>query len=285
MAASSLRTEPALLAEAYRQDQSRRAAAMAAIAVYYWRTRTDPQDPSAVQRWLDFIIPKILGERDRSAALGRALGDRIRALELPGVADGYKYPTLPGLDPAALRTSLSVTGPVAVQKKVHTWNALTSAEIEKLLEVKPSETARIDSNMLEAKAKAEAEVTIAGAVVRHVQNGGRETLVEGAVKDKVSLGWVRVTRGNPCYFCAMLASRGRVYEGQSFDASDPRFVGGAGTAKVHDNCNCSIKPVYSHSDELVQRTDAYEQMWRDWGVGATAADKIKNFRQAYEGRA
>lgn len=282
MALPTLRSEAARLSAAYRTQQSRRAAAMAALVLLYWRQRVNVQDPESVERWLAIMLPRIERERDRLAASAQAFAARLRTLEAPG-AEPFTWPDAPAFNAEQVRTSLRVTGPVAVQKKLNKAAQFdfTDGDFE---EREPTRVALPD--YVYEQAKRDAEATIAGSVVRHTQSGARDVLVEGAKQDRVALGWVRHTRDNPCYFCAMLASRGLelggIYDEDSFDASDPRFVG-TGTAKVHDNCFCSIKPVYTRSDEILTRTAEFERMWHDFSGGK--GDPLTNFRRGYEGRA
>ena len=97
--------------------------------------------------------------------------------------------------------------------------------------------------------------------------------------DRGAIGWVRVTDGNPCAFCAMLASRGVTwgpYAANSFKAAnekfsgkvfedavdgDPRLIGGRGQAKVHDHCACALVPVFSRNDPLLDQGKKYRELW------------------------
>lgn len=75
-----------------------------------------------------------------------------------------------------------------------------------------------------------------GSFSRHVLNGGRETLLESVQGDAKALGWGRVTDGDPCAFCALLAGRGPVYKKDT--------VG----FQAHDECGCTAEPVYKGSE-------------------------------------
>jgi hypothetical protein len=122
----------------------------------------------------------------------------------------------------------------------------------------------------------------AGAATRYITTAGRDQLVDNVQKDDVALGWARTTKAGCCYFCAMLASRGPVYKKDSFKASNAAFHG-VGDQKVHDNCGCGLRPLYSRDDPLPERTDEFEQLWIDKATGS-GAEAIRNFRRAYEGR-
>ncbi|HYH54017.1 MAG TPA: hypothetical protein VD761_07795 [Solirubrobacterales bacterium] len=75
-----------------------------------------------------------------------------------------------------------------------------------------------------------------GSITRQVLTGGRETLVRSVAEDKEALGWGRVTDGNPCPFCALLASRGPVYKEETVDF------------EAHDHCTCAAMPFYKGAD-------------------------------------
>jgi hypothetical protein len=165
-----------------------------------------------------------------------------------------------------VRTSLMVVGPGDYLNKAR--------DIRRLEGVGEQQ-----QQALLAEAKQVTTKKIAASVARHVQNGGRQTLIDASKKDTKSLGYVRVTKDKPCFFCAMLASRGLVYAKDSFDASDARFTGD-GTAKVHDSCQCGIKPVYTRKDPLVEDSKVYTDLWSRWGAGG--GDAALRFRRGYE---
>lgn len=75
-------------------------------------------------------------------------------------------------------------------------------------------------------------VKVSGSVGRLVLNGGRDTLLQSAQADTRRVGWERVTGGNACEFCSMLADRGAVYSEDS------------GDFEAHDHCSCSAEPVF-----------------------------------------
>ena len=66
---------------------------------------------------------------------------------------------------------------------------------------------------------------------RRILDAPRRRLIALSDVDDDALGWARVSDAQPCYFCAMLVSRGPVYR--------------AGTARfpAHDGCGCSARPV------------------------------------------
>lgn len=78
-----------------------------------------------------------------------------------------------------------------------------------------------------------------GMVRRQVLSGGRMMVDATTAGDSRAVGWRRVTDGDPCTFCAMLASRGPVYQ------SEEKAVSIAGTGlEYHGHCGCTAEVVY-----------------------------------------
>lgn len=129
---------------------------------------------------------------------------------------------------------------------------------------------------------ATAERSSAAAAVRHVIDGGREQVKDAVRKDPEALGYARVPDSNPCYFCAALTSRGPVYEFESFDDSDARFTG-AGTAKVHDGCCCTLVPAYTRN-AWPEGSGDLRREWDDVTKDLIGKDAMRAFRREYEAR-
>lgn len=260
-------SEAGRLTAAFQTAQARRAAAMAALVVAYYRSRVDVDNPQSVEAWLAIMIPRILREHNLSATQAALFGTALRRLEVPG-APAFSFTPATALNAEQIRTSLLVVGPQARIRK--------ATEIKQLPEpqYRPTDKTAMIRDLDKAT-----EVKLAGAVARHTQNGARETILRGVSEDKKTLGWVRVTRDKPCYFCALLAGRGLqkgyVFSEDSFDLSDSRFVG-QGNAKVHDHCQCNIKPVYVKDDDYVQRAEFFEALYRE------SDGSINGFRAIYE---
>jgi hypothetical protein len=146
----------------------------------------------------------------------------------------------------AARTSLIVTGPVAIKRRTGAGE-------------------RVDV----ATRQAMADAGSAGS--RHVLNGGRATLLTVVEADPEALGWARVTDGDPCAFCAMLASRGPVYKSR-----------GAASFEPHDGCGCSVEPVFDRAAQWPGRAREFQRMWRRYTRGESGKDAVRAFRRAYE---
>ena len=163
---------------------------------------------------LDATEPGFITAASRIILGGRALSARAAALYLEQfrLAEGVQGRAPIVIDRPtsdvrqAIRTSLTVTGPVSI-KKAAAQGRFGSAVI------------------------ANALALVSASAARHVQAGGWNTIQETVRNDRQALGWARAASGNACAFCAMLASRGPVYREETADF------------EAHDGCGCGIEPV------------------------------------------
>jgi hypothetical protein len=118
-----------------------------------------------------------------------------------------------------------------------------------------------------------------GSVSRHVLDGGRETILRSVDGDKAAYGWGRVTDGDPCAFCAMLAGRGPVYKGDT-----------AGF-QAHDHDACTAEPVYARDAPWPGRAREFHDLYNEATLQATedgdlrrgtSNDLFNAFRRKYE---
>lgn len=166
----------------------------------------DPQALDATfQRWLTAAVPIIQLQRETSSRLAANYLAAFKLLET-----GAPLATTPVVaDPAstpALSTSLLVTGPISIRKAMIRGVPL-------------------------ARAVSVAEAASSAAAMRHVLNGGRETITKTVDADPDGAGWQRVTSGKPCSFCSMLADRG---------TAPP-----SADIQCHDGCSCTAEPVWA----------------------------------------
>jgi hypothetical protein len=260
--------QAANLTAAYKAQANRDAAKTAALIALYYQQRVDPMSVQSVNRWLELMVPRLISTSDSGADRAAVFFDAIRRLEMGVNAPTFKAEAAKGFIDSGVSKSLLAVGPYDYANKV--------VQIERL-DVSPQQ-----QRALLAEAKRVTAGKVASAVVRHAQAGGRQTIHENSQRDEVALGWVRVTRAKPCAFCAMLASRGihyRAFTEGAFDLSNARFTG-EGDAKVHDECGCSLKPVYSKNDPLVAQTQKFADMWTEWGAGG--GDGALRFRRGYD---
>ncbi|ADD43873.1 hypothetical protein [Stackebrandtia nassauensis] len=175
----------------------------------------------------------------------------------------------------AVRTSLIVCGPVAI--KHATGQGATLAEAVHIGET-----------------RAEA------AAARHVLNGGRDSVHAAVDADAECLGFVRVTDADPCWLCAMQASRGPVFlsevsavlrrettpEYAAFLRANPdggRYRGKKFTGRrvpYHDGCQCTAEPLYSYDAPWPGTGREFDALWQDATKGRTGADARRAFRRA-----
>lgn len=112
---------------------------------------------------------------------------------------------------------------------------------------------------------------------------GRNLVDQASKKDSAVLGWARVTDGNPCAFCAMLASRGAIYKSKikaattrnyDFPDDDPESL-----KKYHPGCHCQVVPVFSQSDFLTPESRRFAEEWSDVTRNLSGADARAAWRK------
>lgn len=115
---------------------------------------------------------------------------------------------------------------------------------------------------LEAWERGEAAAMASGG--RLVLAGGRDGMGE-----QQPLGFMRVTDGDPCYWCAMLASRGAVY-------ATARDAGEENT--YHDSCGCTVLPIFARTDFMSAEASRWRALWDQ----THPTGGINAFRKAYD---
>lgn len=214
----------------------------------------DKLDETAAE-WIGYVTDLILLWRGQSVNRALAYYDEFRRAEIgQPLANRGNYRSLVTVEPAAIKTSLLVTGPIGVKS-------------------------RIGKGINPQVAKAKALVDVTGAASRHVLEGGRRLITEAVVKDPVALGFIRVTDDDPCAFCAMLASRGPVYSEDTATRTTARSKKRGPGKEYHDHCGCGAEAVFSTDTQWPGRAREFEQLWKDHGKGRNA---FNAFRNAYE---
>lgn len=122
-----------------------------------------------------------------------------------------------------------------------------------------------------------AERDLVAGAERLVRNAARDTTAENVRRDPKAVGWYFATDGHPCYFCALIASRGVVFKGDSFTLSDKQFVGD-GNAKTHNGCACNLEPVFTTDATLPDVSQKALEVYKNRGKG----DPLKAFRKAWD---
>jgi hypothetical protein len=237
-----------------------------------WANMIDPGHISGnAALWIARAIQLIEIGRNRSALMAYGYAQTVRRLQAPADAPAWTMPALPALPLEQIQKSLGFVGP-----------ARTIVDMTK---VESMEDGTVTEPMPVEEAMAAAEKRIVATVERHVHNGGRDAIDAVVREDRAAVGWIRVTDSDPCYFCAMLASRGPVYLEDSFEESDPRFTG-PGDHKVHDSCGCQLRPLWTRSkSEWTPDSVAFLELWKSSGAAKGGKNARLTWRQAYEGRA
>lgn len=249
--------------------QNRQAAQVAAAITAYYLTQVDPTSPVSVERWVELAVQALIKASDDGARSAATYATILRRLEVPDAT-----PFTPRA--ATGRVDEGVSKPLLMAGPYDYMNRL--AEIER----DPEKANRVEA--AKRTIKEETAEAVAANAVRFAQMGARQTIFDVSSEDAVALGWVRVTSEDPCWFCAMLASRGlqyRAFKEGAFEESNERFEG-TGTAKVHNSCRCHLKPVYFETDKRVKKTEEYAEMWNAFTSGdMSSKDNLNNFRVGY----
>lgn len=207
--------------------------------------------------WIDQVVQLILQYRVESAVGMGEYYSAFKTAETGAIAAARDILT-PPVELGALRTSLFVTGPLQVLKGVKAG--------------KPIEDARKT-----------AFVTSSKALQRHVLDAGRETIDEVTRSDVDAEGWARITDGDPCYFCALLASRGFVYHSKTSALTTGGRRGGRSTGQTfHDGCGCSAEPAFQRGLDPPGRGLEFEQIYMDSTRGTSGKESLRAFRRAYD---
>lgn len=102
-----------------------------------------------------------------------------------------------------------------------------------------------------------------------VKQPGRSTMIRSSSENGIQ--YARVTSGDACTFCVMLASRGAVYASE-YAANQ--------LGDYHGACNCSVEPVANAQDmdrltEGGYDPDALREQWQEQVAAADAAREAK----------
>lgn len=133
---------------------------------------------------------------------------------------------------------------------------------------------------------AAAEKKAVGAAQKIVADVGRDTIVEAVAEDPGVIAWARHTGPDACAFCALMVSRGPVYHTRETAGAgaNRRFEGG-GEYKFHDNCDCTVYPLF---EGQIWEPPQYVLDWDDLYTRSTrdaygTKPKLRAWRKAFEG--
>ena len=213
----ALTVEGRALTEAHRLAQLAIAARAAATSQILWkRLRVSDLDGSA-PAWMAAQLALMSRSYGQSESLTEAYISEYRDAENAADAPIAGVPYASG----AMAQSMLLAGPSRVKLLIGKGESADGAH-------------------------AKAFTKFSGIVRRQVMSGGRMMIDATTRRDQSAVGWRRVTDGNPCTFCAMLASRGPVYVSKdNTDGTVMRNARGGGMKLLyHGHCGCTGEIVY-----------------------------------------
>lgn len=128
-------------------------------------------------------------------------------------------------------------------------------------------------------------VNMAGSATRLAAEGGREAIRDATERDDDAIGWLRVTDGDACSWCLMLASRGAVYKSAETAgrAKSSKFIG-PGEFKWHDFCGCTGVPIFDPDDPRLDRADELYAEWQRVTQGKSGKAAVNVWRRHWDQR-
>lgn len=226
-----------LLTRSHRREVS----LVAGVVARQVRAAAARADVDDIDAWWDREAASLERAVTRGHDATAALGSRY--LRRHAAVEGIQLePVRAAANPQQIATSLHVTGPVAYKTHVRdSGNDLASLR---------TMTTRLT-----------------GAAQRLTLAGDRSTLMATITSSTRIAGYRRVTAGNACAFCAMLASRGAVYSKRTADFA------------AHDHCRCTPEPLYEVEDDP-PAVLALREQWNQATAGLSGGAALAAFRAA-----
>lgn len=230
-----------------------------AEALALWRALVSPDDVfENADTFVDAVLRLIVDRRAQSEALAARYMQAFRiaeigeALRAAGDLVARWGAVAPVLEVAREKIALAlrINGPVAAAKALERGTPPQQA---------------LDT----------AFTRVAGVVGKSVLDGGRDVIAEIVRSDPRVLAVARVTSGEPCAFCEMLASRGFVYKSEA-----------TAMAAWHEHCACEPEVLYAGtSRKLPPSAQRAQQQWQDFLIAAPYDGKptLENFRRWRDG--
>lgn len=256
------------LARAHRQQQGSLADAVARLAATLWRLNVKAPGVGTDQ-FIARLTPALTRQYATSTQLARAYYLTSRRMALPSERSWTPPPVDP-LEQDAIRSTLIGSG-------------ITSL----------AEALREDRDLAESLTKAGGLTS--RAAVRLTLAGGRSYIQATAEQDPKAVAYYWTTRDDgipPCYWCAMLESRGPVFTRESWPIDEVR-PGGLLKVHAHNDCKCHLSMVWSRSQPLPETTkdlysdwkkvsDDFRQEMADKGEKIQDGDIMNNWRRWYD---
>ncbi|MDT8910896.1 hypothetical protein [Amycolatopsis sp. PS_44_ISF1] len=241
---------------AHRLAQGRISARVVAEVLGLWRS-LDPlrlTDPG----WSAQVLAALARHREDSAALATRYYRDFRRAEAPAAAPLPPRPAPAGTSAPwrnRAATSLRVTGTRTVARLI-----LGGLAPEAALD--------------------RAGPGVAAASSRHVLESGRAVVQTSLRADPAARGWLRVTDGDPCAFCAMLASRGAFGTPVLYRSERSATTTAATGEEYHDGCGCQAEPVFGRV-VLPEASQRFAALWETSTEGLSGKAARNAFRRAH----
>lgn len=121
-----------------------------------------------------------------------------------------------------------------------------------------------------------------GVAQKLVSDQGRETVRQAVRRDREAVAYARAAALGGCSFCKLMASRGAVYKNAQTAGrdADEKFSGDASVVKFHNNCHCTIVPVFrGQRFELSPHAAEWDRLYQEYAAGHPG-DQLRLFRRA-----
>ncbi|WP_328604780.1 hypothetical protein OG943_32760 [Amycolatopsis sp. NBC_00345] len=242
---------------AHRLAQGHISARVVAEVLGLWRS-LDPlrlTDPG----WTGQVLAALARHREDSAALAARYYRDFRRAEVPAAAAFAPRPAQAGTSAPwrnRAATSLRVTGTRVVARLIL-------------------------GGLDPARALDKAGPGVAAASSRHVLEAGRVIVQTTLRADPAARGWLRVTDGDPCAFCAMLASRGAIDTPVLYRSERSATTTAATGEEYHDGCGCQAEPVFGRA-VLPDTSQRFAALWETSTEGLSGKAARSAFRRAHE---
>jgi hypothetical protein len=249
----------AQLADTYRRQQVLLAAALTRDLVRLLRAMFNPADPGPSWAATRMAVAALIRDRrQQSADLAARYYPQLRSAA--GVHSPFGTAAPIDLADERLMTNIDVAG-IGMYQRALKAGALSQQALDR------------------------SAVTLSGTASRLALEGGRSVVAETVQSDADAIGWMRVTDGDPCSWCAMLASRGAVYRSAATAGGrkNAEFVG-HGQFKFHDHCGCTVAPVWSQDDPRLDHADDLYDQWVQATQGHSGKAAVNAWRRYWENR-
>lgn len=291
----SLDAYAAYLAQQHAQDQEQIAGDLARAMFPLWAIVQFHNLSQSMTPWLASVLPRIQTAYTQSQRVSAVFTQNVRFASLPTEAP---LPiSVPDVQrPAGISAGAFDMPDLGTQTKLlSVSDAFDTERVATSLIIQADYKTKLQMPGQEDELMHNALVRSSGTAVREAINGARG-VVDNANRIPRSriIGYARVTDSKPCYFCALLASRGAVYTKDSFLKSDQKFTANPSgaqdlpedfhdIAKVHNNCKCTLRPVYSKSSAIDDAAKHYKAGWKSvYSTTKTNRGDVNNFRKWLE---